>query len=538
MGRVDLVAVRARLPTPVQAVVDEYERHLTYERGLSPHTVRAYLGDAVSLLGFLAGITDVAPTRSGESTPRPSEPVPAPETEVSTGFLPTTTANGATRPPPMAGNSASNRSDFDHRGHSTPDVPGANIDHSGDRGGESPPERGALGGDVAVNNAAVAETTTGGAAAAVDQHAGAGKAHLVHGPAVSRQVATVHAARAVREATAVGDADVVNETAVAGSGIAAAVEVAAAGEAAKVGEVAAGEVAAVSGVAVAGSGTAAAVEVVAAGEVAAVGRVVGEGGAGLDDLGVELPGLRAWLAAQRDAGVERATLARRTAGARGFTAWAHRRGYLGADSGGRLAAPKRQRVLPAVLRQDQAGEVMRASAAGARELDPVALRDHAVVELLYATGVRVSELCGLDLDDIDLDTRVARVVGKGDRERTVPFGIPAGQAVRTWLDQGRPSLVRADSPRALLLGARGGRLHPTAVRRIVHGVTAAVPGVVDLGPHGLRHSAATHLLEGGADLRSVQELLGHATLSTTQLYTHVTVERLKAIHDRTHPRSR
>ena len=181
---------------------------------------------------------------------------------------------------------------------------------------------------------------------------------------------------------------------------------------------------------------------------------------------------------------------------------------------------------------------MAASAAGARELDPVALRDHALVEVLYATGVRVSELCGLDVDDVDLGDRLARVLGKGDKERVVPFGAPAAEAVEAWLRKGRPSLARGDSPPALWLGARGKRLHPTSVRRIVHLAVGAVDGAPDLGPHGLRHSAATHLLEGGADLRSVQELLGHATLSTTQLYTHVTVERLKAIHDRTHPRSR
>ncbi|PPK63985.1 tyrosine recombinase XerC [Actinokineospora auranticolor] len=259
---------------------------------------------------------------------------------------------------------------------------------------------------------------------------------------------------------------------------------------------------------------------------------------GVLDVGVDLPGMRAWLAAQRDGGAGRTTLARRAAGARGFTAWAQRRGHLGVDVGARLVAPRRHRVLPSVLRQDQAGAVMSAAAGGARELDPVALRDHAIVELLYATGVRVSELCGLDVDDVDLRSRLVRVLGKGGRERTVPFGVPAHDAVVQWLDQGRPSLVGADSPPALLLGIRGGRLHATAVRRIVHDVVAAVPGAPDLGPHGLRHSAATHLLEGGADLRSVQELLGHATLSTTQLYTHVTVERLKAIHDRTHPRSR
>jgi integrase/recombinase XerC len=194
--------------------------------------------------------------------------------------------------------------------------------------------------------------------------------------------------------------------------------------------------------------------------------------------------------------------------------------------------------LPSVLRQDQASELMRVSAEGARERDPVALRDHAMLELLYASGIRVSELCGLDVDDVDLSGRLLRVMGKGAKERAVPFGVPAAAAVANWLDHGRHTLARGDSAGALWLGIRGGRLQPASVRRIVHDALGAVSGAPDMGPHGLRHTAATHLLEGGADLRSVQELLGHATLSTTQLYTHVTVERLKAIHDRTHPRSR
>lgn len=169
--------------------------------------------------------------------------------------------------------------------------------------------------------------------------------------------------------------------------------------------------------------------------------------------------------------------------------------------------------------------------------DPVALRDQAVVELLYATGIRVAELCGLDLDDVDYSLRVIRVLGKGSRERAVPFGVPAERALRRWVEQGRSALVSADAPAALFLGVQGRRLDVRTARRVVHDVVGAVPGAAPLGPHGLRHSAATHLLEGGADLRTVQELLGHATLATTQLYTHVTVERLKAIHDRTHPRS-
>jgi integrase/recombinase XerC len=260
--------------------------------------------------------------------------------------------------------------------------------------------------------------------------------------------------------------------------------------------------------------------------------------------GLDVVLLRAWLADQRAVGASRTTLARRAAAARTFTAWAHRSGALHEDPGARLVAPKAHRVLPEVLRPDQAGEVMQALASGASdapEQAPTALRDRAVVELLYATGIRVAELCGLDVEDVEFARRVVRVVGKGDKERTVPFGIPAERALRDWVDAGRPVIARrarqADRD-ALFLGVRGRRLDPRTVRRIVHEAVGSVPGTTDMGPHGLRHTAATHLLEGGADLRSVQELLGHATLATTQLYTHVTVERLKAIHDQAHPRAR
>lgn len=252
---------------------------------------------------------------------------------------------------------------------------------------------------------------------------------------------------------------------------------------------------------------------------------------------IELPVLRSWLAGLQGSGLSRTTLARRAAGARTFTSWACRAGLLPADPGPRLAAPRAHRPLPTVLRADQAAAAMAASAAGASQEDPVALRDHALVELLYATGVRVAELCGLDVDDVDRERRVLRVLGKGAKERVVPFGVPAQRALAAWLAIGRPALVRESSPPAVFLGQRGGRLDQRVVRSVVHDSVAAVPGAAAMGPHGLRHSAATHLLEGGADLRSVQELLGHATLSSTQLYTHVTVERLKAIHDRTHPRA-
>jgi len=266
-------------------------------------------------------------------------------------------------------------------------------------------------------------------------------------------------------------------------------------------------------------------------------RLVADHGRAVSVESIDLPALRRWLAGQASAGASRSTLARRAAAARTFTAWALRTGLLPTDPGVRLSGPRPHRKLPSVLRPDQAAALMRAAAVGAEQGDPVALRDHALVEVLYATGVRVSELCGLDLDDIDHDRSLLRVLGKGGKERSVPFGEPAGAAITVWLEHGRPALVRAASPKAVFLGARGGRLDPRSARRIVHDAASAVPGAADVGPHGLRHSAATHLLEGGADLRSVQELLGHATLATTQLYTHVTTERLRAIHDRTHPRA-
>ncbi|HEX3779030.1 MAG TPA: tyrosine recombinase XerC [Pseudonocardiaceae bacterium] len=259
---------------------------------------------------------------------------------------------------------------------------------------------------------------------------------------------------------------------------------------------------------------------------------------GAELVELDLAALRSWLAVLRAEGVSRSTLARRSAAARTFTAWAARTGLLRVDPGQRLVAPRQHRTLPAVLRPEQAAQALAAAELGAQQADPVALRDQAALELLYATGVRVSELCGLDIDDLDYSRRVIRVLGKGRRERTVPFGIPAERALRRWQAEGRPLLLAPTSGAAFFLGSRGGRLDQRTARRTVHDAIGTVAGAADIGPHGLRHSAATHLLEGGADLRSVQELLGHATLATTQLYTHVTVERLKAIHDQTHPRSR
>lgn len=252
--------------------------------------------------------------------------------------------------------------------------------------------------------------------------------------------------------------------------------------------------------------------------------------------GLDLMVLRSWLAKLRTTGASRATLARRGSTARSFTAWAHRRGLMPTDSGQQLATPRGRRSLPDVLRPDEAVRLVEfeVDAGGDTIMD---LRDRLALELLYATGVRVSELCGLDLDDVDTARRVIRVMGKGRKERAVPYGIPAARALDRWLADGRPCWVGTQSGTALLLGVRGGRVDPRTVRTLVHRRLASVPGAPDLGPHGLRHSAATHLLEGGADLRSVQELLGHATLATTQIYTHVSIERLRTSYERAHPRA-
>jgi integrase/recombinase XerC len=254
-----------------------------------------------------------------------------------------------------------------------------------------------------------------------------------------------------------------------------------------------------------------------------------------DPAGLHLRALRSFLASQQVRGRSRSTLSRRAAAVRRFTAWMARTGRCDDDAGALLVNPRRHRELPAVLRQDEARALLDAAAAGAGD-DAVGARDVAVLELLYATGIRVGELCGLDIDDVDQSRRVVRVIGKGDKERSVPFGVPAGRALDRWLAV-RGTLAVDGSGPALFLGRRGARVDPRTVRRMVHTRLEDVEGAPDLGPHGLRHTAATHLLEGGADLRSVQELLGHASLATTQLYTHVSSERLRQAYTQAHPRA-
>lgn len=203
----------------------------------------------------------------------------------------------------------------------------------------------------------------------------------------------------------------------------------------------------------------------------------------------------------------------------------------------RAWSPKPHRGLPPVLRADEAADLIRAAAVLADDGSPLGVRDVAMLEMLYATGIRVGELVGLDLDDVDRDRNVVRVFGKGRKERSVPFGHPAARALERWLATGRPRLLAPGAGAALFLGARGARIDQRAVRTLVHRRISEVPGAPDIGPHGLRHTAATHLLEGGADLRSVQELLGHASLATTQLYTHVTTDRLRRAYQQAHPRA-
>lgn len=261
-------------------------------------------------------------------------------------------------------------------------------------------------------------------------------------------------------------------------------------------------------------------------------------GQGIRDLsGLRLPDLRSWLAHQSEVGAARATISRRAASARSFLRWATRTGLIEADPSLRLVAPKRLQTLPDVLKKDEMTILLDLAAVAADDQDALHLRDRAMLELLYATGIRVGELVGLDKDDVDFGSNVVRVMGKGAKERTVPFGGPAADALQGWLQLGRSQVVSVVSGAALFLGRRGGRVDPRQVRGAVHHLLQYVPEAPDVGPHGLRHSAATHLLEGGADLRAVQEMLGHASLATTQIYTHVSVERLRRSYLQAHPRA-
>jgi integrase/recombinase XerC len=253
---------------------------------------------------------------------------------------------------------------------------------------------------------------------------------------------------------------------------------------------------------------------------------------------MELNHLRSWLANQQIKGGARSSLSRRTTTIRLFTKWAVKHKYLAKDVGSTLVTPKGHRTLPDVLEIEDAKIAMDSMATRAAEEEtPLSLRDVAIVEMLYATGARVGELCGLDLNDVDYDRQTIKVLGKGNKERTIPLGNPAVRALTLWLKKGRDQIANANSGNAVFIGARGKRIDQRAVRTVVYEALSAIEGIERMGPHALRHSAATHLLEGGADLRTVQEILGHASLATTQIYTHVSTERLQKVFKQAHPRA-
>ena len=251
---------------------------------------------------------------------------------------------------------------------------------------------------------------------------------------------------------------------------------------------------------------------------------------------LELTHVRSWLANIQSTGASRATLARRIVSIRAFTYWAASEGWIISDIGANLAIPKPHKTLPEVLSHSETDLVLQAIQAK-RDSQPTALniRDLAMIEVLYASGIRVSELCGLRLADFDQSRYTLQVLGKGNKERVVPIGIPAVKALQNWLSEGRPQIANESSTNAIFLGLRGKRIDQRTVREVVYEAMAAIGS--HMSPHGLRHTAATHLLEGGADLRTVQEILGHSSLATTQIYTHVSPQRLQQAYQQAHPRA-
>ena len=246
-----------------------------------------------------------------------------------------------------------------------------------------------------------------------------------------------------------------------------------------------------------------------------------------------LTDVRAWLAKSQADGQARSSLARHSAAIRTFSSWLYRSGYTEADAAARLKAPRADNALPNVLTQEQARQLLNHAQARAADNDPACVRDMAALELLYGAGLRVSELCALNIESLQPNSTV-RVIGKGNKERIVPYGVPATRALMRYLAV-RAALAK-NPTRALFLGVRGSRLDPRSMRDVVYRV-AAQAGVPEISPHDLRHSAATHLLEGGSDLRTVQEILGHESLTTTQRYTHVSAERLRQTFTQAHPRA-
>ena len=246
---------------------------------------------------------------------------------------------------------------------------------------------------------------------------------------------------------------------------------------------------------------------------------------------------RSWVWSLAESGKAGSSLRRKVSALKGFTSWMAREGHTEGDVGIRLRAPSATRSLPRVLTRHHMDEIFQTLQGHADTGDPVAIRDLAIVEVLYASALRVSELVGLTLEGLDLASRTLRVVGKGNKERIVPLGAPAVKALQAYLETARGVLLGDKDSRLVFLATRGHPLGHRSVYQVVAHLLADIPGAGPLGPHTLRHTAATHLLDGGADLRSVQELLGHASLGTTQIYTHVSNERLTQAYQQAHPRA-
>ncbi|WP_418969882.1 site-specific tyrosine recombinase/integron integrase [Alloscardovia omnicolens] len=263
--------------------------------------------------------------------------------------------------------------------------------------------------------------------------------------------------------------------------------------------------------------------------------------------------LRSWMAYELHRGESKATVARKVVAMRGFFEFAYTHGLCAKNPAESLATPKHSSRLPEILTKEQAVAFVEAaphddstqvqggdssnSSSGRVHESAQDMRDTAMLELLYATGIRVSELVGLNISDINMNDRLIKVTGKGNKQRVVPFGLPAARALQKWVEQARADFLSDKTPEgALFLGRRGGRIDQRIVRSIVH-QRAQDAGVPDIAPHALRHSAATHMLDGGADLREVQEILGHSSLSTTQRYTHVSMEKLKQTYAQAFPRA-
>lgn len=258
----------------------------------------------------------------------------------------------------------------------------------------------------------------------------------------------------------------------------------------------------------------------------------------VDTLGeVDAELARSWVWSLAESGMAGSSLRRKVSALKGFTAWLAREGHTEGDIGIRVRAPGASRSLPRVLTRHHMEEIFRSLQTHADTGDPVASRDLAIIEVLYASALRVSELVGLDLQGVDLDGRTLRVVGKGNKERMVPLGTPAATALGAYLDHARDALLEGGESSVVFLSTRGKPMGQRSVYEVVARLLADIPGVGPLGPHTLRHTAATHLLDGGADLRTVQELLGHASLGTTQIYTHVSNERLTQAYQQAHPRA-